>query len=1034
MKKLKSLLKNLNLLIINLTILSLIQNPLINANLALAADNPASGGSGGSGGSSRITADDVKSVSNILLGTAKMYFDEKQKIVQMQIAAANNQRMMAQFGPNCRNPNGTPCFATSAKYFPECTLPASMSNMPQNVCSNATPDVTQISNMITFEAIAQGWSNYYEQMMNKASNATIPTGLRCLEDKQKAIDSSLIEMVNSLQRLQDRLNQDKQVFRDNNKKLLEDMNSANDELFGTNNGKGDLKNKTSDMSKLFSPACQTVIGKEFLSQAKANGGLNGILQNVSPMSRAAGDFSQNRAVIENDIRQEANKIASTISKNGVGDFITNGYIPQSEEAQKSFGNAIKIQIMKQAKEFETAKKRIDSTLAEVGYTAPALSSNFSVDLDEFIAGSNDFFKKKYINECVTGADRGIAIPVDQILKSLQQKSTNSEGTARNDYREALKKILDSDAMIQDKMDRIKALESGYPDITVTYKDFNQQRRTVSPYSLFMETISKCESAYSQGDQFTNSGTKGGNSVSFQKKVDRARAALQELKSLNDSYSSKVTSSILSQVLDCGGSGAKAGKCSTETLDSSKDNFCVSHASECANQIQGCYAEAEKHVQTRKTKMENLAKVFNANVAAMIAKSNSYYEQQKAAVTSMTKLIQSKFPGTNFEIPKDMFVTMPELKKDTFGVELAADGNLKDILDGEGSMPKRIEALKTMFKNQKEAVDKEVADYIRLQESAMEKQKGRWEKLASECKNMVNASSAELAKMNAEGQKKQAEQDSNVANFCRKYNNIAQNPLGACGKAQDLAGNMDSIVGNINQEAANLTTQWANACDGYMNEKDNSSGGSTDNCKDISDAKAQKDCYAVLARNSSNQTQNQIKIGEICSNSTDDKSFINKIVSKYFTAADREKLKDKTTIDDLIKKIEADKIEDRNFFSQIKDFTDGDIGGKTSLCQKLLYKGGNRDCSKCTQEQKADLEQGKKDLTDILASLNRVGGSTTDNSSTSSGGYKAEVNRIGQQMKGACEANNNSNINGKSLGSLFDTSGFDQSILNAGKAK
>ena len=68
---------------------------------------------------------------------------------------------------------------------------------------------------------------YYEVTGNEASNSPVPVGLRCLEDKQKAMDSQLTEMQNSLKRLQDRLKQDSQIFRDNNKKILGDMDDEN---------------------------------------------------------------------------------------------------------------------------------------------------------------------------------------------------------------------------------------------------------------------------------------------------------------------------------------------------------------------------------------------------------------------------------------------------------------------------------------------------------------------------------------------------------------------------------------------------------------------------------------------------------------------------------------------------------------------------------------------------------------------------------------------------------------------------------------
>ena len=149
---------------------------------------------------------------------------------------------------------------------------------------------------------------------------------------------------------------------------------------------------------------------------------------------------------------------------------------------------------------------------------------------------------------------------------------------------------------------------------------------------------------------------------------------------------------------------------------------------------------------------------------MIARSNSLYEQQKLAVTNITQLIQTKFPGTNFEIPKDMFVPMPEMSKDKYGVEMAGDGDMKSFLDGPNSMPDKIKSLQKMFKDQKQAVSDSIKDYIGLQKEAMEKEKGRWKELADSCKGAIDKSQADIAANNKEGQKNQAELDANVAKF------------------------------------------------------------------------------------------------------------------------------------------------------------------------------------------------------------------------------------------------------------------------------
>jgi hypothetical protein len=998
MTKIAKFMKTLKILLVNLTIGSLLQTFFIPG--LMAAEAKKNNGFG---------VADTLSIANGALSIYGSFLGQKQQQIMAQISATNNQKLMAQMSPGCRKADGSACYVSQGTMFPECPLPASMSQMPTNICPSDTMNPSQLSSMITYEAIAQGWMNYYDQMSNDASNAVYKTGVTCLEEKQKAMDSQITEMMNSLQRLQDRLNQDKQIFRDNNKKLLEEMNASNDELFGMS--KNNLNMKTQDFAKFFSQSCQSVIGKERLQNGTKEG-LNGILQAMSSNNKSAADFNADKSVIENDIRNETNKIASTIASNGLGDFLEkNGnYIPQNFENAKNF-TAIGAQIANQQIEFKTAKARIDKTLKDVGYTAPALDSRFSVDMTDFMAGSNDFFKKKYVNDCVTGAEAGVAIPVEDVLKALQQRSTGSQGTARNDYRIALKRVLDSDTMITDKMNQIKALEAEYPDMTVTYKDGTQNRVIETPYQLFMKTIDKCQQRFTQDDTFSSKGSKG---ISFQKKVERAREALQELKNLNDSFSSKLTQGILSQVLDCGGSAPKAGSCTGEdSLKTENPNFCLSHASLCASQIQGCYSEANQQVQKRKSKMENLSKAFNANVASMIARSNALYDQQKAAVTNITKLIQSRFPGTNFELPKDMFVPMPEMKKDTFGVEMAGDGDLKAILEGENSMPAKLEKLKDMFKKQKDNVNKEAGEYIGRQKAAMTRERGRWEDVYKECKSKVESSSAAMAKMNQNGRAEQAKEDQQVDKFCKKFSSISDNPIGACGKAQDLADIAEKVSRRLSSQAISLSEKYAEVCDGFGNESDDLSFQDMDcsnssiypnpkdklACNQEKDQKSRAFDRKYASGSGKSGKKPTIPLSALCSSDkTTDESFIKEAANKM-SAEDKEKFKNTTTLAGA-----SDVQTSGNyFFSQLKSLIEDQDTKEGTICKHLKDIDGfkastvkdeeKKEKEKAVVEAQTALDKSEDDLRDADSNISKLKLITNPTADDKESLKKAEILKI-----------------------------------------
>jgi len=324
------------------------------------------------------TGKEILGAANITLQKYGQFLGAKQNMIQQQIAAQRNQAMMQQLSPSCRKPDGTACYTVAGQFFPECPIPNSMSAMPQNVCSASSPEPSAISSMITYESIAKSWVNYFDQMMNEASNSKTPFGLKCLQDKQKALDSQLTEMVNNLTRLQDQLNKDKEIFKANNKKLLDDMKQTNDELMGATGN--NLALKTKDFAKYFSQSCQAVIGEESLAMG-AQKGLLAIMQEVAPANKRAADYNSNKALIEADLRRDVEKIQRTIADGGLQDYFDEK-ITESSKFQSLVSAT-----QKQSAEFKLAKDRIAKELGKIGYELPTMDKNFSVDFDEFLSES-----------------------------------------------------------------------------------------------------------------------------------------------------------------------------------------------------------------------------------------------------------------------------------------------------------------------------------------------------------------------------------------------------------------------------------------------------------------------------------------------------------------------------------------------------------------------------------------------------------------------------------------------------------------------
>ncbi len=879
-----------------------------------------------------------KEAVNVLGAAVNMYGQVKTQQIQQQQQLAQqvqNAKILQQLSPGCRKADGTLCYANVGKLFPECPLPATMATMPQNVCSETKPtpqeSAAQISSMDNYENVANNWVNHYDQMLNVASNASVPVGLKCLEDKQKAVNSQLTEMVNNLTRLQDQLNKDKETFRANNKKILEEIATANDELLGAaGTGKNNLKLKTADFAKYFSASCQSVIGEQGIA-AGPKDGLVGIMQSLSPVNKRAADFNSNKSAIESEVRADIAKFQAAIKNGGLQDFLA------GKVADTSKFGALNTAIFNQSKEFNIAKERITKELAKMQYEIPAMDKDFSADFNDEIGGASSMFQTRYVTACTMGTgSAGIAIPLNQLLdKMVQQDGTPG---ARDQYKNAIVNAMNSGDSMERVVMTLQGLEaSTYKGMMVTYQTPDGQNVTSSPAQILTETWKRCEASFTTNEK---------------KKSVRAQNLMKEYKSLHDNYSSNLGAKALEQVLSCNGESKKSGaSCSSpESFNHLSNSFCKAHAEQCATEVNGCYAEANKHVETRKNKMENLAKVFNANATAMVARSNQLYTAQKTAVMDMIKLYQTRFPGTNFEIPENMFVSMPELKTDSFGIPLAGDGNMA-FMD---ELPKKIELMKKMFKSQQENVNNEIQDYIAKQSEAMEKQKDRWKQLAQQCRSMADSIRKDVNKFTADGMKAQQQLDNKVGMFCKKYSDLKSNPLSACNNdPQKLAEDADAIAGRLTPNAQYITVQFRNVCNQYNNE----SSSAFDSCLDVdmdattSAGKKKRDaCKQVFAKeerrlasldsSGPKQRSSRLSAESFCKDDTvTDEQFIAAAAAKL-PEADKATLKDVKTISEL-----------KDKYSKLEETSEDFLKGIVGLAEK-----DQSVCKAVSEAAKVDLEE------------------------------------------------------------------------------
>src|SRR5690606_6891047 len=217
-------------------------------------------------------------------------------------------------------------------------------------------------------------------------------------------------------------------------------------------------------------------------------------------------------------------------------------------------------------------------LKSVGYDAPPLDKNFKSDFATFKADSKSYFRKRFVNECVSGGNNNLTVDPEVILASLRQEGTNNQGTTILSYKAALKNILESDSFIEDKIDAMKKLDKNYGEgnITITLANSNAKSETKPAYVDFQQAIAMCEREYE--DDKTFSAQDSGRSASV--KIDRAEAYLNDLQKLQETFAADLSKEITDDVLNCDNRATEAGSCKAGAFTVADAGFCFQSATKC----------------------------------------------------------------------------------------------------------------------------------------------------------------------------------------------------------------------------------------------------------------------------------------------------------------------------------------------------------------------------------------------------------------------------------------------------------------------
>lgn len=761
--------------------------------------------------------------ANIAIGVGTNIF---QGVIQMRQQAAQMQQQISMM-------NSLAPKTVSARFFPQCVVPASGSPSVENVCRGGPGQEGLFGG---FVQLAATYEQNYNQMLSMAQHSPAPVGLQCLDIERKKMNSGMVRRRNSISTIIGQLRKEEQAFRDNNAAMLNSMGETYEELHGEDarsrrapRGQEEESNASiaKDFANYYSPDCREVIGKDRTDLGK-RGGLNAIKIEFAQHNQEASKYINNQVNLKRNFDQMTQKLAQELATKGIDDVLpADQQRLQQTLADITGGNQDFVSLApvvgNKVIQLNSTKSRIQGDLDELlgagSFRIPSFGSNFSQDFGRFMTNAEDFFRKKHVNECVTGSGSGLSLSADQILGSLQHRVTNNSGNTHILYRQALQNILDSDAFIDDKILKIRQLDMQYRnEITITYRDSKANTVEETPYNLYQKIIAACEQDFFQDNTY-KPGTRSIGSSSKSESVLRARRLMSELKDSVDKFSSEITKELTDRVQNCNGRTLSSNSCSEATpFSTSSENFCFPHAEACSQKVAACHRETTIIVENKTKEIKTKADIFNREAEALIARQQAIMKPLVESIIADAEFLAQYFPGADFLYPEELFVAMPE-KSMQFGEMLRGGGEI--TFD---SLISKLEALARNLDDQAQKIDREIQDYMGEVRNAITENQRKWAQVKQTCNQAIENIANQVAQANKAGADAQSKMDEEVGKFCRQYGRIAsaQNPVAGCGGSnspESLYDDIHRVAGQINPQVLRNTQRYASVCNAFNNERD-----------------------------------------------------------------------------------------------------------------------------------------------------------------------------------------------------------------------
>ena len=706
--------------------------------------------------------------------------DEQYRLMQLKMQQASLQSYLT--------PRVQP---VANQVFPACMRPIQTTTPPS--CMVNDSQGLAMAQMI-INASYQHQSTYAQNL----SEDNQQTGLGCLKKARESQKAFIKDQLNNLTKLEDEMKQMVNAFKQKMSLSKRNMDSLNDLLNGGNSAQ-DVGAENRDLRKML-PSCDGLIeGQNIVGQSAGLLNVKKFMDTQSQKSgkslvRSSADYLKNKRKYETDVDKMKSRIFSEVNNNGIDDW-ANGFSKNTSFSMNELAKGgmtlfrpATDAIFSKIRNMQIKRARIEKELKKPDllgsdYSSPPFDKDFNKEIGKKINDTIVFERKKFVQDCVFDdpSKGGKGIGLNSIMSGIKQTNIEGGGTTVSQYKSALNRILTSDAFIQDKLAKVKALEKTFGTvIQVIYKDSQGRRSSDSPYNIFKKSVDNCNKFF-KSDQSLSSQNKRLNSRKY--RLEKAERYLNELKELETNFLTDISQEIDDRVINCSGVELDQSQCS-DKMHPGGNSFCLKHATKCALNTQTCYLQTKNMITKTNKDLVVEADSYNKEIESATNQQQVFLNKINLFLTNSIAIpLKREFPTTDFSLPEGLSLTMPELEKSKYNVLLRGGGNL-DYL--EKDLPRKMTLLKLAIVKQAKQADRIAEDYIKnFQENLINAQES-WDNVKNQCMEAItsfqkNQSEIQdkLSEKEAEEEKELLEERNKVAKVCRKFDKLRINPLGGC---------------------------------------------------------------------------------------------------------------------------------------------------------------------------------------------------------------------------------------------------------------